>query len=191
MASFFRHWYAACQRIHAHSNAFEIDCVNAIHPSRLWYNYSRSNAAATIYFTARICAVFIWERHLLIPVAAREAILRETVDWYRWSRIFWPLCWCRRRLELVLDCLSCTCHRKNKLRGMSTCWCSRIVGVAQLLLEGGDYFVQHFQRCSDYSRAATNRERCLIKQTRYLKNLIGNFAKLLSVKIRISSKLSI
>ena len=45
-------------------------------------------------------------QRLLIPVAAREAILRETVNWYHWSR---PLCWCRRRLKLVLDCLSCTC----------------------------------------------------------------------------------
>ena len=78
--------------------------------------FARSNAADTIYFTARICAAFIRERHLLIPVAAREAILRETVDWYRWSRIFWPLCWCRRRLQLILDCLSCTCHRNRVAR---------------------------------------------------------------------------
>ena len=42
--------------------------------------FTRLDAAATIYFIARVCAVFIRERHLLIPVAAREAILRETVD---------------------------------------------------------------------------------------------------------------
>ena len=42
--------------------------------------FARSNAAATIYFIARVCAAFIREQRLLIPVAAREAILRETVD---------------------------------------------------------------------------------------------------------------
>ena len=42
--------------------------------------FARSDAAATIYFIARVCAAFIRERRLLIPVAAREAILRETVD---------------------------------------------------------------------------------------------------------------
>ena len=52
---------------------------------------------------------------------------------------------------------------------MSTCWCSRIVGVARLLFESGDYFVQHFRRCGDYSRvAATNRERRLIERIRYI-----------------------
>ena len=45
---------------------------------------------------------------------------------------------------------------------------SRIVGVAQLLFESGDYFVQHFRRCGHYSRAATNRERRLIEQIWYL-----------------------
>ena len=50
---------------------------------------------------------------------------------------------------------------------MSMCWCSRIVGVARLLFESGDYFVQHFRRCGDYSRAATNRERRLIERIRY------------------------
>ena len=51
---------------------------------------------------------------------------------------------------------------------MSMCWCSRIVGVARLLFESGDYFVQHFRRCGDYSRAATNRERRLIERIRYV-----------------------
>ena len=44
---------------------------------------------------------------------------------------------------------------------------SRIVGVARLPFESGDYFVQHFRRCGDYSRAATNRERRLIERIRY------------------------
>ena len=47
------------------------------------------------------------------------------------------------------------------------CWCSRIVGVARLLFESNDYFVQHFWRCSNYSRAVTNRERRLIEQIWY------------------------
>ena len=42
--------------------------------------FTRSNAVATIYFIARVCAAFIREWHLLILVAAREAIRRETVD---------------------------------------------------------------------------------------------------------------
>ncbi len=32
------------------------------------------------YFIARVCAAFIRERRLLIPVTTREAIRRETVD---------------------------------------------------------------------------------------------------------------
>ena len=42
--------------------------------------FARSDTVATIYFIARVRAVFIRERHLLISVAAREAILRETVN---------------------------------------------------------------------------------------------------------------
>ena len=42
-------------------------------------------------------------RRLLTPVAVREVILRETVDWHHWTRRFWHLCWCRKRLELVLE----------------------------------------------------------------------------------------
>ena len=34
---------------------------------------------------------------------------------------------------------------------------SRIVGVARLLFESGDYFVHHFRRCGDYLRAASDR----------------------------------
>ena len=82
--------------------------------------FARSDTAATIkfYFIVRVCAAFIRERRLLIPVAARETILWETVDWYHWSRRFWPLCWCKRKLELslVLDCLSCPCHWKRVAR---------------------------------------------------------------------------
>ena len=37
---------------------------------------TRSDAAATIYFITRVCGAF----SLLIPVAVREAILRETVN---------------------------------------------------------------------------------------------------------------
>ena len=42
--------------------------------------FTRSDTAATIYFIARVCAAFIRERHLLIPVAAGEAIHRVMVD---------------------------------------------------------------------------------------------------------------
>ena len=45
---------------------------------------------------------------------------------------------------------------------------SRTVGVARLLFESSDYFVQHFWRCGHYSRAATNREQCLIERIRYM-----------------------
>ena len=38
---------------------------------------------------------------------------------------------------------------------------------AATIRERGDYFVQHFRRCGDYSRAATNRERRLIERIRY------------------------
>jgi hypothetical protein len=48
---------------------------------------------------------------------------------------------------------------------------SPIIGVARLLFESGDYFVQHFRRCGNYSRAATNRERCLIERIQYAKIL--------------------
>ena len=34
---------------------------------------------------------------------------------------------------------------------------SQIVGLAQLLFESGDYFIQHFRRCGDYLRAASDR----------------------------------
>ena len=36
-------------------------------------------AAATIYFIARVCMVFIREQRLLISVASSKAIRRETV----------------------------------------------------------------------------------------------------------------
>ena len=53
----------------------------AVHRLSTWNTvFARSDAAATIYFIARVYAAFIRERRLLIPVAAREAILRETVD---------------------------------------------------------------------------------------------------------------
>ena len=42
--------------------------------------FAQSDAAATVYFIAQVCAAFIRERRLLIPVAAREAIHREMVD---------------------------------------------------------------------------------------------------------------
>ena len=54
--------------------------ITSLYPIGMYTVFARSNAAATIYFTARVCAAFIRERRLLIPVAAREAILRETVD---------------------------------------------------------------------------------------------------------------
>ena len=54
------------------------------HKPHVWYIihtvFDHSDAAATIYFIARVCASFIRERRLLILIAAREAILRETVD---------------------------------------------------------------------------------------------------------------
>ena len=46
----------------------------------LYTIFTRSDAAATIYFIVRVCTAFIRELHLLIPVAAIEIILRETVD---------------------------------------------------------------------------------------------------------------
>ena len=107
-------------------------------------------------------AVTIREQCLLIPVAAREAIVREMVYWHHWSRRFWPLCWYRRILELVLDCLSCTCHRERVMRHVHVLRASWIVGVAMLLFERDDYFIHH------YSRAVTNRERRLIERIRYL-----------------------
>jgi hypothetical protein len=42
--------------------------------------FAQSDAVATIYFIARICAAFIRERRLLILVATRETICKETVD---------------------------------------------------------------------------------------------------------------
>ena len=45
---------------------------------------------------------------------------------------------------------------------------SRIVGVARLLFESGEYFISHFRRCGDYSRVVTNRERRLIEQIWYV-----------------------
>ena len=39
---------------------------------------------------------------------------------------------------------------------------SRIVGVARLLFESSDYFIQHFRRCGDYSRAASDRTNIVI-----------------------------
>ena len=50
---------------------------------------------------------------------------------------------------------------ENESRGQCA---SRIVGVAWLLFESSDYFIQHFRRRGNYSRAATNRERRLIEQ---------------------------
>ena len=50
-------------------------------------------------------------------------------------------------------------------------WCSRVIGVAWLLFESGDYFVQHFRRCGDYSRAATNQEWRLIERIWYVEEI--------------------
>ena len=106
-----------------------------------------------LFHRPSLCGVYsraatIWEWRLLIPIAARKAILRETVDWHHWYRRFWPLCWCRRRLNLFWT-VCCVPAIENESWGMSTC-------------------VQHFRRCGDYSRAATNREGHLIKQIWYL-----------------------
>ena len=38
------------------------------------------------------------------------------------------------------------------------------ISRAWLVIENGDYFVQHVQKCGDNSRAATNRARHLIEQ---------------------------
>ena len=38
----------------------------------------------------------------------------------------------------------------------------------RLVFESGNYFIQHVRRCGDNSRAATNRERCLIEQIRHI-----------------------
>ena len=46
---------------------------------------------------------------------------------------------------------------------------SRIVGMAQLLFESGDYFVQHFRRCGHYLRAASDRA-----------NTVGSFIALIN-----------
>ena len=93
----------------------------------------------------------LFVRHLLIPVAAKEAILRETVDWHHWTRRFWPLCWCRR-LELVLSIFryfSCTCHQERVARHVHMLRASQIVGMVRLLFESRDYFIQHFRRCGE------------------------------------------
>jgi hypothetical protein len=39
---------------------------------------------------------------------------------------------------------------------------SPIIGVVQLLFESGDCFVQHFWRCDDYLRAASDRANTVI-----------------------------
>jgi hypothetical protein len=132
--------------------------------------FAWSDAAATIYLIARVCAALIQERRLLIPVATREVIRRETVDWRHWTRRFWPLCWCRRRLKLVLGLyryFSCTFHRERVPKHVHVLRDSPIIGVARLLFESGYYFVQHFQKCGDYSRVVTNREQCLIERIHY------------------------
>ncbi len=94
--------------------------------------FARSDTAATVYFFAWVCAVFIRERRLLIPVVTNEAIRRETVDWRHWTRRFWPLCWCRRRLELVLGLyryFSSICHRKWVERHVYVPCAPPIIGV--------------------------------------------------------------
>ena len=65
---------------------------------------------------------------------------------------------------------------ENKLQGMSTCWCSRIVGVARLLFKSGDYFIQHFRRCGDYSRAASDRANTVNQISKFMKKENLNFS---------------
>ena len=50
--------------------------TNDIYYSHVYTVFARSDAAATIYFIAHLCAAFIREWCLFIP----EAILREMVD---------------------------------------------------------------------------------------------------------------
>ena len=70
-----------------------------------------------LFHRPSLCGVYSRAAFINTSSCQREAILREMVDWYHWSRRFWPLCWCWcRRLKLVLDCLSCTCHRKRIAR---------------------------------------------------------------------------
>ena len=57
------------------------------------------------------------------------------------------------------------CHRVTRFVHVRT-RCSNI-SHARLVIESGDYFVQHIQKCSDNLRAATNQVRRLIKQIRY------------------------
>ena len=47
--------------------------------------FARSDAEATIYFIAWVSTVFIWKQRLLIPVATREVIRQEMVDWHHWT----------------------------------------------------------------------------------------------------------
>ena len=42
--------------------------------------FAQSDAVATTYFIAQVCAAFIREWRLFIPATTREAIRRETVD---------------------------------------------------------------------------------------------------------------
>ena len=49
------------------------------------------------------------------------------------------------------------------------------ISCARVVIESGDYdyFIQHVQKCSDNSRAATNRVWCLIERIRYLQLVAG------------------
>ena len=60
----------------------------------------------------------------------------------------------------------------NSRRGAATIRERRLFRSAlpevRRLFESGNYFVQHFRRCGDYSRAAINQERRLIERIRYV-----------------------
>ena len=89
----------------------------------------------------------------------------------------------RQRAFLYLSCILIW-YLPFETRGLFTCACAtRLLAAASIRerrlfhsacpevrrqFESGDHFFQHVQRCGDNSRAATNRERCLIEQIRHI-----------------------
>ncbi len=98
-----------------------------------------------------LCGIYLRAVFITIPVATREAIRRETCRWCHWT---WSP--------------SADVEAERVVRHVHVLRASPILGVAWLLFESGDYFVQHSWRCGDFSRAATNRERRLIEWIQYV-----------------------
>ena len=95
-------------------------------------------------------------QHLLIPVA--QSIQKWSIDTAELGDLG-PFANVEECYILFAKYLSCTCHRERAVRHvhMLMCFSNSRCGVATIQEQRLLNFIQHFRRCGEYSRAASDR----------------------------------